>query len=278
MTGTAKSYSFSLQKCLDQLFQTTVMTLDDNSLELMKNTASYGEKSVVFIITSTTGDGQPPNHALGFKSTLDEALKYDSSCLNGLNYAVFALGSSHYENFCAFGIFCDETIKVLGGQRVTPVTLGDEQKGQDRAFKKWTEMSVTRASKMLELFVPKEVHQNWPFTESHLRKASWVPAYSLKTANNQNQADLLTDLKMLHGSSLQNVNLLDTVLVAQKMLSERYYMFTLGFPNNPNLSFQPGDHFFIFPENDPLLVKQIIDRLVEIPEVNEVVVWEGKRS
>ena len=34
--------------------------------------------------------------------------------LKGLKYAVFALGSSIYPNFCSFGIYCDDSIASLG--------------------------------------------------------------------------------------------------------------------------------------------------------------------
>ena len=53
---------------------------------------------------------------------------------------------------------------------------------------------------------------------------------------------------------------------------------TLGFPSNPNIKLQPGDHINVFPENEPQLVRQVIKRLAEVPRENEIVVWEGKHT
>ena len=90
------------------------------------------DKTLVFILTSTTGNGNPPHHAIAFRSSLEDDLKSGAKSLNGLKYAVFALGSSTYENFCTFGKFCDTSIEEIGGLRIAPLVLGDEQKGQVR--------------------------------------------------------------------------------------------------------------------------------------------------
>ena len=84
------------------------------------------------------------------------------------------------------------------------------------------------------------------------------------------------DVKKLHGSTLQNVSLMSTVLVSKKKIAQRYCVLTLGFPSNPNIKLQPGDHINVFPENDPQTVRQVIKRLSEVPKENEIVVWKGK--
>ena len=66
---------------------------------------------------------------------MEDAKKDGKQILKDLKYAVFALGSSQYENFCTFGKYCDNAIEALGGQRVAELALGDEQRGQDRAFR-----------------------------------------------------------------------------------------------------------------------------------------------
>lgn len=52
-------------------------------------------------------------------------------------FAVFALGSSAYPNFCYFGICIDNLLGELGGERLLKVAYGDEMCGQELAFKKW---------------------------------------------------------------------------------------------------------------------------------------------
>ena len=40
VTGTSKMYASTLAKCLDQLFQTTLQPLNEESLSLMQNTGT----------------------------------------------------------------------------------------------------------------------------------------------------------------------------------------------------------------------------------------------
>ena len=88
-------------------------------------------------MTSTTGNGNPPNHAISFKCQLEEDLEDGARSLEGLKYSVFAFGSSIYEqSFCTFGKFCDASIKEAGGSRISPLLMGDEQKGHVSTYLK----------------------------------------------------------------------------------------------------------------------------------------------
>lgn len=52
-------------------------------------------------------------------------------------FAVFALGSSAYPNFCSFGKFLDNILGELGGERLMKIVLGDDLCGQEQEFHKW---------------------------------------------------------------------------------------------------------------------------------------------
>ena len=53
-------------------------------------------------------------------------------------FGVFALGSSAYPNFCAYGKYLDIVLAELGGERVTRLGIGDELCGQEQSFNEWT--------------------------------------------------------------------------------------------------------------------------------------------
>lgn len=57
--------------------------------------------------------------------------------LSNVRFAVFALGSSAYPNFCAYGKYLDKVLEELGGERVLDLRYGDEICGQEYAFNKW---------------------------------------------------------------------------------------------------------------------------------------------
>ena len=52
-------------------------------------------------------------------------------------YGVFALGSSAYPNFCAYGKYLDTVLAELGGERVSRLGTGDELCGQEQSFNEW---------------------------------------------------------------------------------------------------------------------------------------------
>ena len=64
---------------------------------------------------------------------------------------MFALGSSAYPNFCAFGHAVDELLEEMGAERLLEIGEGDELGGQEVAFKNWAQeifkVSVGRTSR-----------------------------------------------------------------------------------------------------------------------------------
>ncbi|MDE0826705.1 MAG: flavodoxin domain-containing protein [Akkermansiaceae bacterium] len=71
----------------------------------------------VLIITSTYGEGEPPDNA----ADLYEALMGDAAPeLKGLEYSVFALGDNEYPDFCKCGIEFDERLADLGAKAIAP--------------------------------------------------------------------------------------------------------------------------------------------------------------
>lgn len=74
------------------------------------------------IIASTWGEGAPPPEAEEFCTAL--AAGHDLR-LPQLRFAVFALGSSSYKNFCGCGRRLDEDLARCGATRLLPCAVTD---------------------------------------------------------------------------------------------------------------------------------------------------------
>ena len=86
----------------------------------------------LLIITSTYGDGEPPDNAAALHAALHAA---DAPSLTSLNYSVLALGDSSYPDYCKCGSDFDTRLSSLGARRITPIVECDVD--YDKPFAAW---------------------------------------------------------------------------------------------------------------------------------------------
>ena len=97
-------------------------------------TVDLTKEENVLVITSTYGDGDPPDNAQAFWNYLNADT---APPLAHLSYSVLALGDTNYAAFCQFGKICDERLEKLGAKRVHPRVDCDVD--YDGPAKSWTD-------------------------------------------------------------------------------------------------------------------------------------------
>ncbi|MQH58720.1 sulfite reductase [NADPH] flavoprotein alpha-component, partial [Escherichia coli] len=89
--------------------QVVLMSMDEY------DTTNIAQLEDLFIITSTHGEGEPPDNAWDFFEFLEDD---NAPNLNHVRYSVLALGDQTYEFFCQAGKDVDALLENLGAERI----------------------------------------------------------------------------------------------------------------------------------------------------------------
>jgi sulfite reductase (NADPH) flavoprotein alpha-component len=109
-SGNAESIAKRLVKeAKKQGYDTTIAALEK------ANPAALAEEKCALIVTSTWGEGDPPDNAVQFWEQLQAENELQ---LSSLNYSVLALGDTNYQHFCGFGKTLDTRLEALGAKRI----------------------------------------------------------------------------------------------------------------------------------------------------------------
>ncbi|PSL42958.1 sulfite reductase (NADPH) alpha subunit [Salsuginibacillus halophilus] len=178
----------------------------------------------LLIITSTHGEGDPPDNALTLYEHLYSKKAPD---LTGVRFSVLALGDSSYEFFCQTGIDFDNRLAELGAERL------HDRVDCDVDFE-------APAASWLNGVIDK------------LGAASPVPAAAEETAAAAvAEAPVYSKKNPFWAEVVENFNLNGR----GSNKETRHLVLDL---EGSGLTYEPGDALGLIPQNDPLLVDNII--------------------
>jgi sulfite reductase (NADPH) flavoprotein alpha-component len=127
-TGTAEGLAKKLVKTLKKgNFEPNMQDMSTYDTERLP------KENNLLVITSTYGDGEPPDSALEFHTWLmgDKAPR-----LEGVNFSVLSLGDSSYPDFCQCGTDLDLRLEALGASRIYPRV--DVDVDYDEPYAEWS--------------------------------------------------------------------------------------------------------------------------------------------
>lgn len=203
-------------------------------------------------VVSTYGDGDPPNHAVGFADWLGalEAKKKGAGDVPA--YAVFGLGDRAYAHHAAFGKYVDRELEALGGRRLLPLATGDQSGGNQLAeFEAWSNDIVER------LLVER------PADRGKIRKEGAAVPFPTGTGAEFRRSVIQRDA--VSATLVEVEELVDRGTGSDKRGSSpgsarSVLHIVISLPSHlvqPG-DLQPGDHVGVYPENDPALVRKAL--------------------
>lgn len=194
-------------------------------------TRGLKDEQDLLVITSTHGEGDPPQTALGFFEFLEGR---KAPKLPQLRFAVLALGDSTYEHYCGAGKRIDQRLEELGAQRLADRVDCDVD--YEDAAADWIATAVSKLAPSVST-APKAL----------------VAAPSV--APEQGVAPAVVDKKNpFQAAVIENI-----VLTGRGSTKEtRHIELSLA---DSGLAYQPGDALGVVPRNDPVLVAALLEQL-----------------
>lgn len=228
-TGNAQS----LAELLDQRLTENGYTVTLSSMDAFK-TKELKKVEDLFIVSATHGEGDPPDNAITFHEFLHSR---KAPKLEGVRYSVLALGDESYEFFCQTGKDFDARLAELGGERLTDRV--DCDLDFDEPAENWMQ-NVLEA-----LSGPNDNRATVAETTETVQSAK-EKKYS---KSNPYEAEVLENINLTGRGSNKEVRHVELLL------------------DNYGEGFEPGDCLAIIPENDPVIVTQLISLLGWDPEL-----------
>ena len=220
-TGNCQSLAESFfQRLESEKYRVTLSSLDDFKAKALKKVQD------LLLITSTHGDGDPPDNAISFYDFLQSKRAPE---LGDLRFSVLALGDSSYEFFCQTGKDFDKRLEELGGTRIYP------RVDCDLDFEEPAEEWFDGVTNLLNGEQPAggvspTVKESQETEKSYSR-------------TNPFKAEILENINLNGRGSNKETRHLELDL------------------EGSNLTYEPGDSLGIYPENDRVLVEQLIEEM-----------------
>ncbi len=224
-TGNAKGVAAKIKAAAEA--QGVAVQLQD--IASYKTNALAKEKFLI-IVTSTYGEGEPPESAVSFHKFL---FGKKAPKLPELQYAVLGLGDTSYEFFCKTAVDFDEQLEALGAKRL--FARADLDVDYADAAASWQQGALGVFSPLLKAAGAGSAQViAWPGS------TATAGSHSPYDKQHPATAELAANQKITARNSTKDVRHIEISLA------------------DTGLTYQPGDALGVFFDNDPALVDAVL--------------------
>ena len=192
--------------------------------------ANLSKVKNLIVYAATWGEGDPPARAVDFYAAF---MSDAAPRLDGMRFAVLALGDTAYVHFCQIGKNIDARLEALGGKRAADRVDLDLDFAKQAAD--WSEKTLARLAPVELVSDAKVVHVDFGSGASQDEDAE--PQFTAETPLEAEIAGLIN----LNGTG-----------------STRETWHVELASSEPGFVYTPGDAIGVLPENDPELVDQLL--------------------
>lgn len=186
-------------------------------------------EKLLVVVTSTQGEGEPPEEAVALHKFL---FSKKAPKLDGTAFAVFGLGDTSYEFFCQSGKDFDSKLAELGAERLLDRVDADVE--YQTAAAEWRARVVEVLKARAPVSAPAQLATSGAVNDIHTSPYTKEAPLSATLSVNQ---------KITGRDSEKDV---------------RHIEIDLG---DSGLRYQPGDALGVWYQNDPQLVKELVELL-----------------
>ena len=186
-------------------------------------------EKLLVVVTSTQGEGEPPEEAVALHKFL---FSKKAPKLDGTAFAVFGLGDTSYEFFCQSGKDFDNKLAELGAERLLDRVDADVE--YQAAAAEWRARVVEALKARAPVAAPAQLATSGAVNDIHTSPYTKEAPLSATLSVNQK----------ITGRNSEN--------------DVRHIEIDLG---DSGLRYQPGDALGVWYQNDPQLVKELVELL-----------------
>jgi sulfite reductase (NADPH) flavoprotein alpha-component len=220
-TGTAEALAKRAAKLAGQRgFAATIVDMAQTEL------ARLAQEPNILLITSTHGEGEPPDNARALHAALR---KPGGPHLSGVRFSVCGLGDTNYVRFCQAAKDFDDGLEKLGGLRIVPRAECDVD--YEKGFSTWIDSALASLGAQQPAAATAEESIATETSPSGFSRKSPYPA------------PLMVSRSLNGEGSGKHV---------------RHIEFSLG---DSGMRYEAGDALGVWPQNCPKLVTEVLARI-----------------